>query len=115
LPKDNSIIFKECCAKQFYTLLSGKLFTCPFIANAFELNAIPNNKMDYVDLLDENSDKFLREKIKKLVKMDKFFPACDYCDGRPYDPTTAKVYDGKGLIEAGKQVQEPLNYSIVSN
>ena len=115
LPKDNSTIFKECCAKQFYTLLSGKLFTCPFIANAFELNAIPNNKMDYVDLLDEHGDKFLREKIKKLIKMDKFFPACDYCDGRPYDPTTAKVYDGKGLIEAGKQVQEPLNYSIVSN
>ena len=28
-PKDNATMFKECCAKQFYTLLSGKLYTCP--------------------------------------------------------------------------------------
>ena len=41
--------------------------------------------------------------------MEKFFPGCDYCDGRPYDPTTAKVYDGKGLIIAGKQTKVPLS------
>jgi len=112
-PKDNSVVFKECCAKQFYTLLSGKLFTCPFIANAYELNAIPNNRMDYVDLLENVNSKDLRNQISKLVKMDKFFPACDYCDGRPYDPTTAKVYDGKGLITAGKQVSEPIKYNQI--
>lgn len=107
-PKDNAIIFKECCAKQFYTLLSGRLYTCPFISNAYELNAIPKNAMDYVDLLDTKVN--LKEKIKKLVKMNNFFPACDYCDGRPYDPTTAKVYDGKGLIIAGKQTQKPIPF-----
>jgi hypothetical protein len=112
-PKDNTIVFKECCAKQLYTLLNGKLFTCPFIANAFELNAIPNNRMDYVDLLEPDNFKDLRNKITKLVKMDKFFPACDYCDGRPYDPTTAKVYDGKGIIEAGKQTIERIKYNEV--
>jgi hypothetical protein len=43
-------VFKECCAKTLYTLLNGKLYTCPFIANAGELKAIPDNKADYVDL-----------------------------------------------------------------
>ena len=112
-PKDNAVVFKECCAKQFYTLLSGKLYTCPFIANAYELNAIPDNRMDYVDLLENNNSKDLRNQISKLVKRDKFFPACDFCDGRPYDPTTAKVYDGKGLITAGKQVSEPIKYNQI--
>ena len=51
-PKDNAIMFKECCAKQFYTLLSGKLYTCPFKTNANEHKAIPSNTMDYVDDLE---------------------------------------------------------------
>ena len=32
-------MFKECCAKQFYTLLSGKLYTCQYLYQAYELNA----------------------------------------------------------------------------
>ena len=97
--------------KTIYTLLSGKLYTCPFISNAYELDAIPNNPMDYVDLLKEKEN--LKEKIKKLVKMEKFFPGCDFCDGRPYDPTTAKVYDGKGLIVAGQQAKSPLPFQKI--
>jgi len=95
-------VFKECCATELYTLLSGKLYTCPFIANAAKLKAIPDNKADYVDLFSTNGD--LRNKISKLVKMKHFFPACDFCDGRPHDPTTALEYAGKGLIKAGKQI-----------
>ena len=95
-------MFKECCAKQLYTLLNGKLYTCPFISNASELKAIPENKADYVDLLSEDND--LRKKIERLVKKKTFFPACDFCDGRPHDPSKALVYAGKGLIKAGKQI-----------
>ena len=95
-------VFKECCATALYTLLSGKLYTCPFIANASNLKAIPDNKADYVDLFSEKGN--LRTKITKLVKMKQFFPACDFCDGRPHDPATALEYAGKGLIKAGKQI-----------
>ena len=42
--------------------------------------------------------------------MQKFFPACDFCDGRPIDPTTALKYDGAGLIKAGIQTSKPLPY-----
>ena len=92
-------VFKECCAKKFYTLLNGKLYTCPFIANAANLKAIPDNKADYVDLFSEKEN--LKKKIKRLINMENFFPACDFCDGRPHDPAKALEYAGKGLIKAG--------------
>ena len=95
-------VFKECCATELFTLLSGKLYTCPFIANASNLKAIPDNKADYVDLFSTSDN--LRNKIRRLVKMKHFFPACDFCDGRPRDPLTALEYAGKGLIKAGKQI-----------
>ena len=101
-------VFRECCAKQLYTLISGKLFTCPFIANAAELKAIPDNKADYVDLLADEGN--LRERIRKLVKMKNFFPACDFCDGRPHAPENAKEYEGRGLIKAAKQVSSRLSF-----
>ncbi len=106
-PKENKIVFKECCAKYFFTLLNGKLYTCPFIANAANLNAIPLTNADYVDLSSNTSN--LREKISRLVNMKNFFPACDFCDGRPLDPTTAKQYDGKGFIKAAEQTSEPIS------
>ena len=101
-------VFKECCAKQLYTLLNGKLFTCPFIANARNLKAIPDNKADYVDLL--SGDTNIKSKIRKLVKMNNFFPGCDFCDGRPHDPTKATEYAGRGLIKAAKQI--PISESL---
>jgi hypothetical protein len=107
-PKDNKTVFKECCAKYFFTLLNGKLYTCPFIANAANLNAIPITNADYVDLSSNTDD--LRSKISKLVNMQNFFPACDFCDGRPQDPTTAKQYDGKGFIKAAEQVSAPIPF-----
>tara|TARA_B100000315_G_scaffold253933_1_gene293836 strand:+ start:340 stop:1569 length:1230 start_codon:yes stop_codon:yes gene_type:complete len=101
-------VFKECCAKKLYTLLSGRLYTCPFIANAAELKAIPDNRDDYVDLFSKNDN--LKQKIRRLVKMENYFPACDFCDGRPKDPTTALEYAGKGLIKAGQQTSQRLPY-----
>ena len=42
--------------------------------------------------------------------MDAFFPACDFCDGRPNDPTTAKEYAGKGFIKAAIQAPGKLPF-----
>ena len=95
-------IFKECCAKELFTLISGKFFTCPFIANAAELKAIPDNKADYVDLLSGDSN--IRQKLTRLINKETFFPACDFCDGRPHAPESAKEYAGRGLIKAAKQI-----------
>lgn len=107
-PQENKTVFKECCAKHFYTLLNGKLYTCPFIANAANLNAIPLTNSDYVDLTKNTPN--LRANISKLVNMKNFFPACDFCDGRPLDPTTAVQYDGQGFIKAAEQTSSPVNF-----
>ena len=63
-----------------------------------------------MDLLSDESN--LRNKIKKLVKMKNFFPACDFCDGRPHAPESAKEYAGKGLIKAGKQASSRIPFEV---
>ena len=108
--KDNVEVFKQCCVKYIYTLLQGKLYRCPFIANAANLNAIPDNPANYVDLFSKKID--IKQEIKRLVKVAKFFPGCDFCVGRPYDPTSSVGYDGKGIIEAGQQISHPIPYRL---
>ena len=108
--KENEEVFKQCCVKYVYTLLEGKLYRCPFIANAANLKAIPDNPANYVDLFSEKKD--IKQEIKKLVKVAKFFPGCDFCVGRPYDPTSSVGYDGKGIIEAGQQVSQVIPYKL---
>jgi len=103
-------VYKQCCAKYLYTLLDGKLYACPFIANADKLNAIPDNPANYVDLYDDTE--IIRQKIKRLVKGVKFLPACDYCDGRPYDTSSTRGYDGRGMIEPAIQTKKVLPYKV---
>ena len=46
------------------TILNGKMYRCPFSANAHNINAIPYAKEDVIDLLDESIDKIhMKEKI----------------------------------------------------
>jgi len=101
-------VFRQCCVKYIYTLLHGRLYRCPFIANAADLNAIPDNPANYVDLLSNKGN--LKQQIRRLAKTAKFFPACDFCDGRPYDPSSDLGYAGKGMIPAGEQVSSPQPY-----
>ena len=103
-------VFKQCCVKYVYTLLHGKIYRCPFIANAANLNAIPDNPANYVDLLSDQNN--IKQKICRLVNETRFFPACDFCDGRPYDPSSKLGYDGKGMILAGEQVSSPIPYKV---
>ena len=95
----NKEVFKQCCVKYLYTLLDGKLYRCPFIANAAKLKAIPDNPADYVDLFSKTQN--INTQIRRLVKAASFFPGCDFCVGRPYDPSSKLGYDGKGIVKAG--------------
>ena len=47
-------LFQNCCVGDILSISNGKLYRCPFSANAHNLNAIPYNKNDIIDLLDEN-------------------------------------------------------------
>ena len=61
------------------------MYRCPFSANATNLNAIPHDKTDIVDLFDENIPiEELKVKIKELTYNKKSLMACNYCNGRDY-------------------------------
>ncbi len=106
--KDLVEVFKQCCVKYVYTLLNGRLYRCPFIANAANLKAIPDNPSNYVDIFGKGEN--LKNEIKRLIKVAKFFPGCDFCDGRPYDPSNSLGYDGRGMIAPGEQLKKPMSY-----
>lgn len=93
-------MFKNCCVNDTLTLLNGKLYRCPFSGNAMNLQAIPIEKSDYVDLLDETKTiDQAKIEIHKLYKEKKYLTACNYCNGRDF--TTPK-------IEVAVQTKKPL-------
>ena len=94
-------VFKNCCVNDILTLLHGKLYRCPFSANGVNLNAIPGNPDDVVDVADSSKDLHsLRHEVQRLYRIDKEpLTACSYCNGRDY--RTPK-------IPAAIQVRSPL-------
>ena len=92
--------FKNCCMVDKTTILNGKLYRCPFSANAHNLNAIPPNKADVVDLNDDNKTiGEIKKEIMLLHGNKKYLEACKHCNGR--DHLAPK-------IEAAIQAQKPL-------
>jgi organic radical activating enzyme len=79
-------LFHNCCVGDILSILNGKLYRCPFSANAHNINAIPYNEKDIIDLLDENiKADVMRENIKKLyTRKDRkeYLTACKFCRGR---------------------------------
>ena len=43
-------IYDGCCVKNTITLLNGRIYKCPYAANAINLKAIPEVEGEYVDL-----------------------------------------------------------------
>ena len=104
-PSDNVEIFKNCCAKHFTTMTDGKLFRCPFSANAERLMAIPKADSDFMSVRDarNNPEQIMRIK-KKLIwflRQKPVLAACDSCNGRTY---------GDPEITPGIQTKEPIEY-----
>ena len=46
-------------------------YRCPFIANATNLKAMPDNPANYVDVFNNKNN--LKNDIKRLIKVAKFF------------------------------------------
>lgn len=102
----NMEIFKQCCAKNMATLSDGKIFRCPYAANANRLKAVPDFRTDYVDLFEEKSDKRnlfeTRKHIKDYMFRQKYLVTCDFCPGRPLSGIAVKP---------AVQVVKPLEYN----
>ncbi|MDP2752669.1 MAG: 4Fe-4S cluster-binding domain-containing protein, partial [Rhodocyclaceae bacterium] len=78
-PEAHQQIYKDCCAKNMLSLSDGKLFRCPFAANAHRLQAAPDIPTDYVDIFSDDA----RHKIMNYVLSNVPLSTCDFCNGRP--------------------------------
>ncbi len=105
--KEQKEVFKNCCAKNTFTLSCGKLYRCPFSANSDRLRAVPDYANDRIDISYKScGDKEILEvkkRIKAFLTEKEYLQACDYCSGRPF--TAAE-------ITPAIQVLQPLEYVI---
>jgi sulfatase maturation enzyme AslB (radical SAM superfamily) len=88
--------YNACCAQDMVTLLHGKLYPCPFAANAENLKAIPIR--EHLDVLDTT---FSKNKLREFCYKSSYVNACIYCPGR--DPSVP-------LVAPAEQTKKPLNY-----
>jgi organic radical activating enzyme len=72
-------IFEQCCGKNLYTTMYGKLYRCPFSANAERLGAIPLDSSNSVSV---DADE---ETINQFIGDIPYIPACNFCNGRSHD------------------------------
>ncbi len=94
--EENEAIFTACCAKNLATLADGRLYRCPFSANAFKLGAVPDYKEDYLVVSQAS-----REEIRHFLRKKAYIKSCDHCAGRSY---------GDKVIEPAIQTKTPLKY-----
>ena len=102
--QENKEVFGNCCENQGLTILHGKLYLCPFSANATNLKAIPHAKDDIVDLSIPDKEK-LKKNIRELYFNTDFLEACKSCNGRDHNV---------GRVEAAVQTKAPLQYKEVN-
>lgn len=78
-------VFEECCAKSLYTLLKGRVYCCPFLANAENLGVVSVGEDEVFDIrkyLDDIPKG--QEVIRELFYEKDFFYGCNFCPGRPF-------------------------------
>ncbi|MDB4264990.1 hypothetical protein N9893_02890, partial [bacterium] len=113
--EENLEIFKKCCAKNMFTMSDGKLFRCPYSANARRLCATPDFEDDYVDLfkefLDETHIRETKKKVRDYLLHKDYLKTCDFCDGRPLSGTevTPAIQADKSLAYR-KYVEQQYNH-----
>ena len=97
-------LFDNCCNNELISILHGKLYRCPFSANATNLKAIPYDGSDVVRLDIDRNLNDIRNEIYNLSYNKKSLTACNYCNGRDYSTK---------WIPAAVQLKKPLSYKKI--
>ena len=103
--KLTKFIFGNCCENQGLTLLHGKLYTCPFAANATNLGAIPKKENDTLDIHTQEKN-VLKDNLKNFYFEKEYISACNFCNGRDHNV---------GKVEAAIQTKNPLEFKRFTN
>lgn len=95
-------IYQCCQCRNLPTFLNGRLYNCPYAANADNLRAMQQKDavLDFIDFSNENID-YTTADIKSFLEDREYLMACDYCSGRNFED---------GEVEPYIQVKEPLTY-----
>ncbi|MFH0855135.1 MAG: radical SAM protein [Candidatus Omnitrophota bacterium] len=105
--KEQKELFRNCCAKNTFTLSDAKLYRCPFSANCDRLRAVPAQEDDSVDIFrysGEGKDTLeAKNRIRAFLTQKQYLGACDYCNGRPFTASE---------ITPAVQTPKPLEYDI---
>ena len=91
----------ENCRFKCNTISKGKFFACAFLASAHDLQAIPDNTENYVDLLSKSITKSDIACYLRRHDSGQGYPGCRWCSGA----------DTSTIIKAGTQIREPLPYN----
>jgi len=93
-------LYRTCECRDLPTLINGKLYNCPYAANAVNLGALYDDEAekDAFDLMDKSH---LKDRIKKFLFEKEYLYACDYCAGRNYK---------RASIPAHEQVSSALDF-----
>ncbi len=98
--KELALMFERCCVNDVLSLLHGRLYHCPFSANAHNLEAIPSDNTDWIDLSTIKEPKDLRLAIGKFYFGKAFQSACKFCLGRDFEqPKVIPALQTKKPIE----------------
>lgn len=98
-------MFMNCCVNDVLSLLNGKIYRCPFSANAHNLKAIPDDERDIVNISDPKiNDDIIKEQLLSLyTRKDRkdYISACNYCGGRDHNTP---------VIKAATQTKLPISF-----
>ncbi len=97
-------VFARCFERSGFTFLKGRLFRCPRNAHAINLGAMPDNEVDYIDLMSWNGrDGELKRHLINLQERT-WLEGCNYCDG----PNNHMLG-----IPAARQISKPIEYKMI--
>ncbi len=99
-PTEIKYVYETCECNDCPVLMKGKLYNCPYSANAVNLGALYSDeaKLDAF-VLDDETD--LKERMKKFLYERDYLMACHYCGGRN---------TRRASIEPCIQTLKPLEY-----
>lgn len=99
-PTEIKYVYETCECNDCPVLMKGKLYNCPYSANAVNLGALYSDeaKLDAF-VLDDETD--LKERMKKFLYERDYLMACYYCGGRN---------TRRASIEPCIQTLKPLEY-----
>lgn len=99
-PTEIKYIYETCECKDCPVLMDGKLYNCPYAANAANLGALYKDEAE-LDALVLDEERNLRERMKKFLYERDYLMACHYCDGRN---------TRRASVEPCAQIPKPLEY-----